>query len=226
MIYRIYKITDLLKDKSFYNFIKDVDERIFDEDETKKKIEKIIRYNYQQYLNNDKYNKQYISLFKNVNLSYKTFYEVNDIIKNFKKEKYEELMRKYPKERDIIIRRNNNEKIEFLDKNCKEDYSKTKYIVCDKGDICYHYEDSNGNFKLYKIDILDKIVCDNHSEGKKKFNELLKNINDDNIIDSDRKNKINYNRNDKITCHICGGKYILSNKYKHIKTKKHIKFNS
>ncbi len=215
----MYKIKDILNDKSFYNFIgiKYADEE---------NIEKIIRYNYNQYINNEKYNKQYTSLFKNVNLSSKNYYEVNDIIKNFKKENYEKLMRKYPKERDNIIRKNNNEKIEFLDKNCKEDYSKTKYINCEKGDICYHYEDSNGNFKLYKIIKLCKyqFICDNHNEAKNKFNELLKNINDDNMIDSNKINKINYNRNDKIICNICGGKYILYNKSQHIKTRKHQKF--
>jgi hypothetical protein len=215
MIYKIYQIKDLITDKSFYNFISiDYADEVL--------IEKNIRYNYKKYLNNDKYNKQYISLFKNVNLSYKSFYDINDIINKIKNEKKEELIKNYPKENDNIIRKYNNENVEFINKNCEIDYKKNRRLINELREKIMNNNDDDKIYKLYKIYILnDKIISDTYKDAKFKFNDILKNKNLGEKIDSDKKI---YNRNDKITCDICGGKYILCNKSKHLKTKKHIKF--
>ena len=215
MIYKIYQIKDLITDKSFYNFIgiDYADEKL---------IEKNIRYNYKKYLNNDKYNKQYILLFENVNLSYNTYYDIRDILSKFKNEKKEELIKNYPKEKDNIIRKYNNENVQFVDKNCDIDYKKNRRLISELWEKIMNNNYDDKIYKLYKIYILDKFNSNNHKDAKIKFNELLKDINDDNMINSNKIN--NYNRNDKIICNICGGKYILYNKSQHIKTKKHLKF--
>ena len=86
-----------------------------------------------------------------------------------------------------------------------EGRSQKEYRGDNKEKIKQYYEDNKDKIKQYRENNKEKII-----KQRKEYRE-------------DNKDKIRKNKNKKINCE-CGGRYIINNKSRHLKTKKHINY--